>query len=70
MADLSWHQNRVRGGARGGQDQFKWDQVKDMAFKDRECYLGASTQVLVWRFFWFAAKIENCHTVTHSVVFH
>jgi len=32
----------VRGGNRGGQDQFKWDNVKLMSYKDRECYLGAS----------------------------
>ena len=32
----------VRGGNRGGQDRFKWDDVKLMSYKDRECYLGAS----------------------------
>jgi len=30
---------------RGGQDQFKWDDVKLMSYKDRECYLGASSKV-------------------------
>ena len=34
-----------RGGVRGGQDQFKWDNVKLMSYKDRECYLGASSKV-------------------------
>ena len=32
----------VRGGNRGGHDQFQWDNVKLMSYKDRECYLGAS----------------------------
>jgi hypothetical protein len=32
----------VRGGNRGGHDQFEWDNVKLMSYKDRECYLGAS----------------------------
>ena len=48
MADLSWHQNRVRGGdnaTRGGQEQFKWDSIKNMNFKDREQYLGGSTMI-------------------------
>ena len=30
---------------RGGHDQFKWDNVKLMSYKDRECYLGASSKV-------------------------
>jgi hypothetical protein len=34
----------MRGGTRGGQDQFKWDDVK--LDKHRENYLGHS--VLVW----------------------
>mmetsp|Transcript_18648 Transcript_18648/g.46556 ORF Transcript_18648/g.46556 Transcript_18648/m.46556 type:complete len:374 (-) Transcript_18648:249-1370(-) len=45
MADLSWHQNRIREGARGGQEQFQWDSVKGMSWKDREVYLGASQKV-------------------------
>ena len=32
----------VRGGNRGGWDQFKWDDVRLMSYRDRECYLGAS----------------------------
>ena len=32
-------------GVRGGHDQFKWEDVKLMSYKDRECYLGASTKV-------------------------
>jgi len=45
MADLSWHQNRIREGNRGGREEFKWESIKEMEFKDRECYLGASTKV-------------------------
>ena len=35
----------VRGGNRGGQDQFKWDDVRLMTYRDRECYLGASEKL-------------------------
>ena len=28
--------NPVRGGTRGGKDQFKWDSVRLMSYKDRE----------------------------------
>jgi len=45
MADLSWHQNRIREGTRGGREDFKWSEVKDMSFNDRQCYLGASTKI-------------------------
>jgi len=36
---------RVRDGNRGGQEQFRWDSIKDQDFKDREQYLGGSTKV-------------------------
>eukprot|EP00347_Sterkiella_histriomuscorum_P011354 403372774 len=36
---------KVRGGNRGGWDQFKWDDVRLMSYKDRECYLGASERL-------------------------
>ncbi|CAE8700122.1 unnamed protein product, partial [Polarella glacialis] len=36
---------RVREGCRGGQEQFKWNSIKDQDFKDRECYLGQSSKV-------------------------
>ncbi|CAD7959518.1 unnamed protein product [Amoebophrya sp. A120] len=45
MADLSWHQNRIRDGARGGTENFNWDSIKNHAWKDREAYLGASVKV-------------------------
>lgn len=45
MADLSFYTNRERGGCRGGQENFKWDSVKDQKYGDRECYLGASVNV-------------------------
>lgn len=35
----------IRGGNRGGADQFKWDDVKMMTYKDRECYLGYSEHI-------------------------
>ena len=35
----------VRGGNRGGQDQFKWDDVRLMSYKDREQYLGFSEKL-------------------------
>ena len=35
----------VRGGNRGGWDQFKWDDVRLMSYKDREQYLGFSDKL-------------------------
>lgn len=35
----------VRAGNRGGWDQFKWDDVRLMSYKDREQYLGASDKL-------------------------
>ena len=37
--------DKQRGGNRGGQDQFKWDDVQQMSYKDREQYLGFSTKI-------------------------
>ncbi len=37
--------NPVRGGNRGGRDQFKWEQVRMMAYKDRQQYLGTTTMI-------------------------
>lgn len=34
-----------RGGTRGGRDQFQWDDVQQMSYKDREQYLGFSTKI-------------------------
>eukprot|EP00928_Gymnodinium_smaydae_P057668 TRINITY_DN40888_c0_g1_i1.p1 TRINITY_DN40888_c0_g1~~TRINITY_DN40888_c0_g1_i1.p1 ORF type:complete len:377 (+),score=123.46 TRINITY_DN40888_c0_g1_i1:85-1131(+) len=36
---------RPRDGCRGGQEQFRWNQVTSQDYKDREQYLGASTKV-------------------------
>jgi hypothetical protein len=35
----------IRGGTRGGKDQFKWDEVRRMSYRDRECYLGYTTKL-------------------------
>jgi len=35
----------TRAGARGGRDQFQWDDVQQMSYKDREQYLGFSTKI-------------------------
>jgi len=37
--------NPIRDGCRGGRDLFKWDDVRLMPYKERECYLGASTKL-------------------------
>ena len=34
-----------KGGSRGGADQFKWDDLQQMNYKDREQYLGFSQQL-------------------------
>lgn len=35
----------IRGGNRGGKDQFKWEEVRSMSYKDRECYLGYTAKI-------------------------
>ena len=35
----------MRGGTRGGRDQFKWNDIKQMSYKDRECYLGYTSKI-------------------------
>ncbi len=37
--------NPIRDGCRGGRDMFKWDDVRLMPYKERECYLGASVKL-------------------------
>lgn len=32
----------IRGGCRGGKDQFNWENIRLMPFKERECYLGSA----------------------------
>ena len=34
-----------RGGTRGGRDQFKWEDVRLVSYKDREMYLGHSAKL-------------------------
>ncbi|EER00224.1 Multiple myeloma tumor-associated protein, putative [Perkinsus marinus ATCC 50983] len=34
-----------REGVRGGLEQFKWDDIKNISYKDREQYLGYSTRL-------------------------
>ena len=35
----------VRGGTRGGREEFKWDALKGQSKKDRESYLGYTTKI-------------------------
>ena len=37
--------NPIREGCRGGRDLFKWNDVRLMPAKDRECYLGSSVKL-------------------------
>ena len=30
----------VRSGARGGRDQFDWENIRYLPYKERSCYLG------------------------------
>ena len=39
------NEKELRGGTRGGKDQFSWEDVKQMAHKDRECYLGVTAKI-------------------------
>ena len=35
----------LRGGPRGGKDQFSWETVKNMPYNHREMYLGVSSKI-------------------------
>lgn len=37
--------NPIREGNRGGRGLFSWEDVKQMPYKERECYLGASVKI-------------------------
>lgn len=39
------YEREYRGGSRGGKKLFDWNELKSMNFKERECYLGHSTQI-------------------------
>jgi len=61
---------RIREGCRGGQEQFRWNQVKDQDFKDREQYLGQSTKVGTMGKFgryyqhdWYAKKRDTAESI-------
>jgi len=61
---------RVREGCRGGQEQFKWNSLREQEFKDRECYLGQSTKVGMMGKFghyykhdWYAKKRDSAESI-------
>mmetsp|Transcript_140664 Transcript_140664/g.392065 ORF Transcript_140664/g.392065 Transcript_140664/m.392065 type:complete len:224 (-) Transcript_140664:63-734(-) len=61
---------RIRDGCRGGREQFTWNSIKEQEFKDRECYLGASTKVGMMTKFaryyvhdWYAKKRETTESI-------
>ncbi len=39
------YEREYRGGSRGGKDQFNWEDIRTMSYKDRECYLGYTTKI-------------------------
>ena len=45
--DIFKPDSEARGGTRGGQDKFNWDDIKDQ--RGRECYLGNSVKAPVGR---------------------
>jgi len=64
---------RIRDGCRGGSEQFKWNSIKEQEFKDRECYLGASTKVGMMTKFaryyvhdWYAKKRETTDSIDNE----
>eukprot|EP01083_Nonionella_stella_P184655 671266_1 len=58
--------HRSRGGVRGGQDQFKWEDVK--TDKHRQCYLGNSEKVPTGRWqkgrdiLWYTRNRDGANT--------
>lgn len=60
----------TREGCRGGRENFKWNDIKEQDFKDREQYLGASTKVgLMGKFAryyvndWYAKKRDTATSI-------
>ena len=60
---------RVREGCRGGQEQFKWNSLREQEFKDRECYLRQWTKVGMMGKFgyyckhdWYAKKRDSAES--------
>ena len=54
----------------GGQEQFKWNSLRDQEFKDRECYLGQSTKVGMMGKFghcykhdWYTKKRDSAESI-------
>ena len=39
------HERNYKGGTRGGKDLFDWEKVKDVSYKNRECFLGYTTKI-------------------------
>lgn len=39
------NENSIRGGNRGGKHLFKWDDIRALSYKERECYLGATEKL-------------------------
>ena len=37
--------DNVRGGCRGGKDNFNWNDIRSLPYKDREMYLGANSKI-------------------------
>ena len=37
--------NAARGGVRGGKDKFNWEEIRNLDYKERECYLGYTTKI-------------------------
>lgn len=60
----------TREGCRGGRDNFKWGDIKEQDFKDREQYLGASMKVGLMAKFgkyyvhdWYAQKRDTATSI-------
>ena len=39
------YEREHRGGTRGGANLFKWEDLKKMKYKERECYLGYTSKL-------------------------
>lgn len=56
----------IRGGTRGGLEEFKWDTLRGESQRDRECYLGSSLKLGMLgkmgkyrRHDWWTEKVEQ-----------
>ena len=52
-------ENEIRGGTRGGKDQFKWEDIKNLKPTEREYYIGQSVKTQTNNWIWGMNKTSK-----------